>query len=299
MSSNIYSEQDKNVHKTWFLMAVFLVVVIALGWFLSFYFQNQAVLYLAIALSIGMNITSYWFADKIALSVSRAKPITKEQFPDLWNVVENLSITAGLPMPRLYIIEDQAPNAFATGRNKEHAAVAVTTGLLSIMNKTELEGVIAHELSHVGNKDILISTIVVVLVGFIALISDMLLRARLFGFGGHGNRDRGQAGAIIMFVGILLAVLSPIAATLIQLSISRKREFLADASGALLTRYPEGLASALEKLKQSDKPMQSANKATSHLFISNPFGEKTVSGMSKLFMTHPPLEERIRILRGM
>ncbi len=297
--ANLYTEQDKNVHKTWFLMAVFLVVVITLGWFLSFYFENQAVLYLAIIISIGMNITSYWFADKIALSVSRAKPIAKEQFPDLWNVVENLSITAGLPMPRLYIIEDQAPNAFATGRNKEHAAVAVTTGLLSIMNKTELEGVIAHELSHVGNRDILISTIVVVLVGFIALISNMLLRARFFGFGGRDSRDRGQAGAIIMLVGILLAVLSPIAATLIQLSISRKREFLPDASGAVLTRYPEGLASALEKLKQFDKPMATANNATSHLFISNPFGEKTVSGMSKLFMTHPPLDERIKILREM
>jgi heat shock protein HtpX len=227
--------------------------------------------------------------------MSGAKQISRQDHIDLWNIVENLSITAGLPIPKIYIIEDPVPNAFATGRNKEHAVVAVTTGILSILNKTELEGVIAHELSHVGNRDILLSTVVVVLVGFISLLSNMFLRARFFGVDGRNRENSGgQMGLILMVVGVVLMILSPIIVTLIQLSISRKREYLADASGALLTRYPEGLASALEKISAHSGKMKLANNATAHLFISNPVGKNC----SNLFSTHPPIQERIKRLRG-
>jgi len=274
-------------------MGLFFVLVILLGWYMSYAFGNQYILYGAIAFSIIMNVVSYWFSDKIALSISGAKPMKKDDHPELWNIVENLSITAGLPMPKLYLIDDPAPNAFATGRDAEHGVVAVTTGLLAILDKNELEGVIAHELSHIGNRDILLSTVVVVLVGFVTLLSDLAFRMAHFG---GGNRDN-KAGGILVLVGFVLAILSPIAATLIQLAISRRREFLADASGALLTRYPEGLASALLKISQSARPMARANNATAHLFISNPFGGagKRLSG---LFTTHPPTEERVKALRG-
>jgi heat shock protein HtpX len=301
----MYNHQDSNIRKTWFLMSAFLVVVIGIGFVFSQVYQNSAILYAFVAISILTNIVSYWYSDKIVLSMYRAEQVTNESHPDLYNIVENLSITAGLPMPRVYVIPDAQPNAFATGRNKEHAAVAVTTGLLGMLNRSELEGVIAHELSHIGNRDILLSTVVVVLVGLVSLVSDFFLRSRLFGmgFGGDGDRDN-RAGAIFMLIGVVLAILSPIVALIMQLAISRKREFLADASGALLTRYPEGLASALEKISSySGRPMARANNATAHLFISNPFG-RGASGrgpgtIAKLFMTHPPAEERIKILRGM
>jgi heat shock protein HtpX len=203
-------------------------------------------------------------------------------------------------MPKLYIINDPAPNAFATGRNKKHAVVAVTTGLLERLDRTELEGVIAHELAHIGNKDMLISTLIVVLVGFITLLSDMFLRAQLFGTGRDNDRSGGgQVQLVLMVLGVVLMILSPIIATLIQLSVSRKREFLADASGALLTRYPEGLASALEKISSYAGPMKKANHATAHLFISNPFGSKSkTSWFQNLWATHPPAEERIKRLRN-
>ena len=244
-----------------------------------------------------MNFFSFWYSDKIVLKMSGAKPVTREQNRELWNVVENLSITAGLPIPKLFMIDEPAPNAFATGRDKEHAVVAVTTGLMNMLDKNELEGVIAHELSHIGNRDILISTIIVVLVGFVTLLSDFFLRMSLFGHGGgRGGDDR--ARMFMTIAGIALAILAPIIAVLIQLAISRKREFLADASGALLTRYPEGLASALEKIGTYNKPMKKANNATAHLFISNPFGGKSHSGIRKMFMTHPPMEERIKALRN-
>ena len=217
------------------------------------------------------------------------------QFRDLHNVVENLAITAGLPKPRVFIINDTAPNAFATGRDKEHSAVAVTTGLLSILDRNELEGVIAHELSHISNRDILVSTVAVVLAGFISIVADIFLRSQLFG--GRDNDSKG--GAIFLLIGIILAILAPIFAMLIRLAISRKREFLADASGALLTRYPEGLANALTKISASGRPMQKASDATAHLFISNPFGAKGKRGFHRLFMTHPPVEDRIKALRGM
>lgn len=294
--ATLYTQQDKNIRKTWFLMAVFLIVVIGIGWAFSFIYQSPGILYFAIFFAIMMNFFSYWYSDKIVLKISGAKPIEKEENRELWNIIENLSITAGLPMPKLFIMNDSAPNAFATGRNKEHAVVAITTGLLQILDRNELEGVIAHELSHIGNRDILISTIIVVLVGFITLLSDFFLRMSIFGYGGgRGGDDR--AKLFMTIAGIALAILAPIIALLIQLAISRKREFLADASGALLTRYPEGLASALEKINSYNKPMKRANKATAHLFISNPFGGRSHSGIRKLFMTHPSVEERVKALR--
>lgn len=298
---SIYTHQDKNIRKTWLLMALFFGIVIALGWVFSYVYESPGILYFAVVFSVLMNVVGYWYSDKIVLSMYRAGQITnREQSPMLWNIVENLAITAGLPMPKLYIIPDSQPNAFATGRDKKHAAVAVTSGLLQILNQTELEGVIAHELSHIGNRDMLVSTIAVVLVGFVTLLSDFFLRARLFGLSGGNREGGGNARVVIMLIGIALAILSPIIATLIRLAISRKREFLADASGALLTRYPEGLASALEKIAEHSRtPMSRANNATAHLFISNPFGAKAASGLGKLFMTHPPVEERIKALREM
>ena len=290
---SLYTQQDKNVRKTWVLMTSFLIIVIAIGWIFSQVYQSPIILYFAIVFSLVMNFVSFWYSDKIALSASGARPFKREESEELWDVVENLSITAGLPMPKIYIIKDPSPNAFATGRNKEHAAVAVTTGLLRILNKNELEGVIAHELAHIGNKDILLQTIVVVLVGFIALLSDIFLRSM---FWGGGDRDN-KVGVWLILIGIVLAILSPIIATIIQLAISRKREFLADASGALLTRYPEGLASALLKISQNSAPLKRANNATAHLFIANPFGKEGFSGLHRLFMTHPPVEERIKALR--
>lgn len=294
--ATLYTNQDRNIRKTWILMTTFLIVVIFVGWGFSLILNNPAILYFAIVFSVLMNIFSYWYSDKIVIKMSGAKPATKEGYRELWNVVENLSITAGLPMPKVYIINDKAPNAFATGRNKEHAAIAVTTGLLDILKKNELEGVVAHELSHIGNRDILISTIVVVLVGFVTLLSNFFLRWSLFGGMRRGDRD-GRLQIIMIIAGIALAILAPLVAVIIQLAISRKREFLADASGALLTRYPEGLASALQKISQNGAEMKLANRATAHMYISNPFKGKRATGfIGKLFMTHPPVEERIKVL---
>lgn len=291
--ATLYTHQDSNVRKTWLLMAIFFVVVIGIGWVFAQAYGNPAILYVAVIFSLFMNFFSYWNSDKIALVISGAKEVSHDNARELYHIVENLCITAGVPAPKIYLINDPAPNAFATGRNAEHAVIAVTSGLLERLDKTELEGVIAHELSHIGNKDILLSTVVVVLVGFISLISDWFLRSLW-----HGrSRDNDSKGnGIMMIIGIVFAILAPIATTLIQLAISRKREFLADASGALLTRYPEGLASALEKISQYTQPMASANGATAHMYISNPFGAKK---MMSLFATHPPVEERIKALRGM
>ncbi|MDB5225127.1 MAG: Protease HtpX [Candidatus Adlerbacteria bacterium] len=275
-------------------MAGFLGVVVLIGWALSYYFNNPSILLIAVVFSIVTNVWAYWSSDKVVIAMSGAKPASDAQYPELNNIVENLAITAGLPKPKVYVIDDPAPNAFATGRNKEHAAVAVTTGLLGMMERTELEGVIAHELSHIGNRDMLVSTVAVVLVGFVTLASDFFLRSTLFG---GGNNDRDNKNPILMIVAVVLIVLSPIVATLIQLAISRKREFLADASGALLTRYPEGLANALRKIGGYQAPMRRANNATAHLYISNPFGPKAaMSGLARLFLTHPPVEQRIKAL---
>ncbi len=277
-------------------MTTFLVVVIGIAWAFSGIYGNPWILYIGVAFSVGMNIWSYWYSDKLVIKMSGAVPATREQYFDLWNIVENLSITAGLPMPKLYVIDDPSPNAFATGRDKNHSAVAATTGLLKILNKNELEGVMAHELSHIGNRDTLLATAVVVLVGFVAIISDMFLRASIFG--GGGSRD-GRLGIILVVVGVVLAILAPIIAQLIHLAISRKREFLADASGALLTRYPDGLASALEKISAYPQGLARQNTAMAHLYISNPIkGGKVRSFMSKIFSTHPATEERVAALRG-
>lgn len=295
--ATLYTHQASNIRKTWILMGGFLILIIGLGYFFSVFYGAPEILYVAIVLSVGMNIVSYWYSDKIVLAATGARPVTREQNTELWNIVENLSITAGLPMPKLYLIDDPSPNAFATGRNKEHSAVAVTSGLLTLLDKSELEGVIAHELSHIGNRDILIATVIVVLVGLIAMASDFFLRFSLMG--GRSRDSDSRANGIMMVVGIVLVILSPIIATLIQLAISRKREFLADASGALLTRYPEGLASALGKISQFSQPMKKASNATAHLFIANPFGGKSKEGfVAKMFLTHPPVSERIKALVG-
>ena len=231
------------------------------------------------------------------LAMSKAKPINHKNNREVYHLVENLCITAGLPVPKIYIIEDSAPNAFATGRNPEHGVICLTTGIIQKLEKSELEGVIAHELSHIGNKDILLSTVVVVMVGFVMLLADWFRNWTFFGGRRRGNDSEGggQLQLILMIAAIVLSILAPIAAILMQLAISRKREFLADADGALLTRYPEGLARALEKISADPQPLKEANRATAHLFITNPFRGKNVS---KLFMTHPPIEERVRALRN-
>ena len=297
----IYTHQAANVRKTWIIMSVFLVFVIVVGWVFAQAMQSSAILYGALVFAFAMNILSYWYSDKLVLAMTRAREVKKQDAPELYRIVENLAITAGLPTPRVFVINDPAPNAFATGRDEKHSVVAVTTGLLERLDKSELEGVIAHELSHIGNKDMLVSTVAVLLVGFVALLSDFFMRWTWFGGGRRDDRGGdGRAQAIFMLIGIVLAILAPIVATLMQLAISRKREFLADASGALLTRYPEGLASALVKISQYPVEMRAANHATAHLFIANPFRAKNGAGfLTKLFMTHPPIEERVKALKNM
>ena len=294
--ADLYQERSGNLAKTWGLMLGFFLVVIAIGWAVSSYYGNPGILYGAVAFSLLMNVGSFWFSDKVVISMTGAKPATREEFFDFYTVTENLTITAGLPMPKLYVINDSAPNAFATGRDEKHAVVAATTGLLAMLNRTELEGVIAHELSHVKNRDMLVMTVAVVLAGFVAIVADIFLRMSMFG---GGNRDdNGKAGALFAVLAVVAMILAPIAAQLIQFAISRRREFLADASGALLTRYPEGLASALQKISAYPTPMKRANHATAHLFIANPFGASAGKFMNRIFSTHPPVEERVRALLG-
>lgn len=277
-------------------MGVFLALVVLIGFVAAQYFGNSAILYVAVGFALVTNIGAYWFSDSIAISSVGAVPADPVQYKELHQVVENLAITAGLPKPRVYIIPDDAPNAFATGRDKEHAVIAVTSGLLDMMSRPELEGVIAHELSHVGNRDILVMTVAVVLVGFISVLANMFLRMSMFG---GGNRDR-DTGPLVAIAAILAVILAPIAAQLIQMAISRKREFLADASGALLTRYPEGLESALRKIGGYEQPMQRASTTTAHLFIANPFGAHPAGKfVANLFNTHPPIEDRIEALEGL
>lgn len=297
----LYTHAESNVRKTWLYLAGFFVLLIGLGWLFSAYYGNPAILWFMVLLSTVMSVASYWFSDSIALSMAKAKPIKKEDNPELYRIVENLAITAGLPTPAVYIINDAQPNAFATGRDPKHSVVAVTTGLLERLERVELEGVIAHEMSHIGNRDVLLATIIVVLVGIVALLSDFFFRVTWYGGRGRSRDDnRGQLGVILLAVSIVAAVLAPLAANLIKLAISRKREFLADASGALLTRYPEGLARALEKISAFPRQLRAANHATAHLYIASPFrGEESVSWFQKLFMTHPPAQERIAALRNM
>ncbi len=299
--TNLYTNKDSNIRKTWLLFTVFLMVVIGIGWVFTQAYDNPGILYIAVVFSIGMSITSYWFSDKIVLQMSHAEPVTKANAKELYNVVENLAITAGLPVPKIYIIDEPAPNAFATGRNPEHAVLAVTTGLLDRLDRSELEGVVAHELSHIGNRDMLVSTVAVILVGFLSIASNIFMRSLWFGGGRRSNNDRdSEANAIFMILGIVFAILAPIAGTLMRLAISRKRELLADTSGALLTRYPDALISALEKISSDPTPLPVANNSTAHLRFDNPFkdGAKE-SWFNKLFLTHPPIAERIAALRGL
>ncbi len=279
-------------------MTIFFVVFALLGWLFSQIFKNQKILYLAIAFAFLQNFFGYWYSDKILLAMTGAKEVKKQENPDLYRIVENLSIGAGLPTPKIYIIEEAQPNAFATGRDKNHAAIAITRGLLEKLEKPELEGVIAHELAHIGNRDILLQTMVVILVGAIVLLSDWFLR--ISRFSAQREREKENRATILFLFGILAAILAPLAAQLIRFAISRKREFLADATGALITRYPEGLARALEKISKDPSPLKIANNSNAHLFFAFPFRERrSPSWFSKLFMTHPPVEERIRALREM
>jgi len=296
--SSIYTNKESNIRKTWALFFGFLVFVIGAGWIFSVALNEPGILYFAVVFSLVMNVLSYWYSDKIVLSMARAKPVSEEENPELYRIVENLAITAGLPTPKIYITPEAAPNAFATGRNPEHAVIAVTEGILNKLDRSELEGVLAHEMSHIGNRDMLLSTAVVVLVGFISIISDIFFRSMFFGRR-NSDEERG-GGAIIMVLAVAFSFLAPIAATIMQLAISRKREFLADSSGALLTRYPEGLARALEKISSDTTLIKTASNTTAHLWFSDPFKEgKKTPWLHKLFMTHPPVEERVRVLRGM
>lgn len=295
--STLYNNADKNTRLTWFYITGFLVFVIAIGYVFAGAMNNSGILYIAVIFSVIMSFASYWWSDKIVLAMSRAKPVTRENAREIYNLVENLCITAGLPVPKIHIIEDSAPNAFATGRDPKHGVICLTTGIIVKLEKSELEGVIAHELSHIGNRDILLSTVVVILVGFVTLLADWFRNWTFWGGRRRSNdNEGGQLQMILMIAAILLSILAPIAAVLMQLAISRKREFLADADGALLTRYPDGLARALEKISVDTEKLEVANRATAHLFIVNPFKGKNIS---KLFMTHPPIEDRIKALRGM
>lgn len=296
----MYSAIAANKRKTYVLIAIVSAMLIGLTWLFAaaYGYDTTGAVVLGTMIASGFSLFSYYFSDSIALMTSGAQPVTKAQAPELSNLVENLCIASGLPMPKVYVIDDPGMNAFATGRDPAHASVAFTTGLLGALNKTELEGVAAHELSHIQNYDIRVMTIVVVLIGAIMLLSDVFLRSTLF----RGRDDnRGSYGAVLMLIGIVLAILSPLFAELIKLAVSRSREYLADASGALLTRYPEGLASALEKIAQNDRPLRRANHATAHLFFANPFrpSERRKSWFTQLFSTHPPVDDRIARLRAM
>lgn len=295
--ATLYTQAESNIRKTWFLMTGFLILIIFLGWLFSDLLGNKIFLILAVIFAFSQSFLSYWYSDKIILAMTRAREIKKEDNPELYRIVENLCIAAGLPLPKIYIIEESQPNAFATGRDKNHAVVAVTRGLLEKLERVELEGVIAHELAHIGNKDMLLQTITVILVGVVAMLSNWFLRISFWS--GRGRREKRDASqSVVMIFAILAAILAPIAAQLIHLAISRKREFLADATGALITRYPEGLARALEKIVADPNPLKVASNATAHLFIANPFRGKK-DWFTNLFSTHPPIEERIKALREM
>jgi heat shock protein HtpX len=293
--TTLYTQKSSNIHRTEILFVAFFAVVLALGWVFAQIYGNDNIIIFASIFSIVTALISYWQSDKIALAMAHAEQIEKSNAPELWNVIENLSITAGLPMPRVFVTPEAQINAFATGRDPQHAAVAVTQGALTRLTKTELEGVLAHELSHVGNRDILVSTVAVVLAGVISLLGDIFLRSMFWG-GGRRNNNNNEAGEIFFIAGIVLAILAPIGAALIQLAISRRRESLADTTGVLLTRYPEGLVSALRKIQSDTVPMTTAKDSTAHLWIDNPFKGKDSSWWHRIFMTHPPIEDRIRAL---
>jgi heat shock protein HtpX len=299
----MYEQITRNKWRSFFLILFFLCLIFAISWaFGEVTGWGTEGLIIAGVIAVAMTFGSYYASDKIVLAISLARPVKKEDYPYLYNVVEGLAIAAGLPKPRCYVIDDTAPNAFASGRNPENSVIVVTTGLLQKLDRAELEGVIAHEMSHIKNYDVLVQTLAVVMVGIVALLSDWTLRTFFWGGGRRRSRDRGSGGgnaaAIFIVVALVLAILSPIIAQLLRLAISRKREFLADANGALLTRYPPGLASALKKLSADREPLEAANKATAHLYIVNPL--KNIKGrVNKLFSTHPPIEERVAALEKM
>ncbi len=289
----IYNQIDSNKRKTWLLLFLGILVVTVLGYvfgYLSGY--GYPITLAAFCYAVISAISSYYFSDRVALSLSKAKPVTEAEEPLLYHLVENLCIGAGIPLPKIHVIEDQALNAFATGRDPEHASIAVTRGLLNHLDKLELEGVLAHELSHIKNYDIRVMTVTVILVGTLAILADVFLRSLFWGSGNRRNRN----GGLFLLLGLLLAVIAPITAQLIKLAVSRKREYLADASGALITRYPAGLADALAKIANSHTELATANAATAHLFINNPLKK---DAFHSLFATHPPIADRIRLLREM
>jgi heat shock protein HtpX len=294
----MYKQIASNKRRTILILFVFLIFIGVLAYIFGIQLGNPDAAYIILAVGIIYAFVGYKMASRTALAVNGAQEIQKQDNPRLWRIIENLSITDGLPMPRVFIINDPAPNAFATGPNPNHAAVCVTSGLLAIMTDDELQGVIAHELGHVKNYDIRVSMITFALVAVIALMADVILRFTFFGFGDRRRSNGGQGGQILILIGIIAAILAPIAAFLIQLAVSRQREYLADATGALTTRYPEGLADALEKIKQTNSGgvLRRQNTATAHFFFVNPLRNHSITN---LFSTHPPIDERIAKLRNM
>jgi heat shock protein HtpX len=296
----MYEQIASNKRRSVLVIAFFVVLIFLLAWvFEQLTGMGEGGLIIAAVIAGISAFTGYYASDKIALAISHARPVTKEEYPYLFNVVEGLAIAAGVPAPRCYVINDTAPNAFAAGRNPEHSVICVTTGLLGKLNRAELEGVVAHEMSHIKNYDIRLQTLAVVMVGIIVLLGDWIMRS--VWFGGRGRRsggDRTGAGAIFLVIGLVFAAFGPLIAQLLRLAVSRRREFLADASGAMLTRYPPGLASALRKISADTEPLEAANKATAHMYIVNPL-KNLKGGMNKLFSTHPPIEERIAALEKM
>jgi len=298
---SIYNQISSNRWRTYFIIALFIFFISGFFFLIGQYLQSPTEYFiLGFIISLISSIAGYFYSDRIVLLTVGAKPADKKDYFDFYTVTENLAIADGVPMPKIYVISDPSPNAFATGRDPKHAVVCATTGLLGMMNRSELEGVIAHELSHVKNYDILLSSIVAVLVGTVALVSDWIMRSMWWGGSRRDDEDRGGRNPLMLILFILALIIGPLVATLIQLAISRKRELLADASGALLTRYPDGLANALEKIAGYPQPLKNANSATAHLFIANPFKKQNKgSWLVNLFSTHPPVEERIKILRSM
>jgi heat shock protein HtpX len=290
----VYTQVASNRAKTWGYLFIYVALILAIGYFFSYYYGSYVFLLIAGVISIVQGSIGYWFADSIALAVAHAEPLDPERYAATYKIMENLSITAGLPMPRLFLISDPALNAFATGRDPKHAAIAITSGLLESLDSNELTGVLAHELSHVGNEDIRLMSMVMIMAGVITLLSQWFTRSLWWGGGRKRDDNDNGGGGIMLVVGIAFAILAPLAATLIQLAISRRREFMADADGVLLTRYPEGLISALRKIGSDDQAVSDANTATAPMYINNPL--RKGGWLANAFSTHPPIEKRIEAL---
>lgn len=298
---NVYRQIRRNQLKTATMFFIFIGLFVAVFYAVGLMYDNPWMYFLlGISLSVGSSFGSYFFSDKIVLATTKAKPASKDEFFDFYTTAENLALASGIPTPALYVIQDPSPNAFATGRNKKHAVICCTTGLLSMLDRAELEGVIAHELSHINNYDILVSTVAAVLVGTIALVLDLIMRSLWWGGLGKSSENRDNKNPVLIFIFVFAIIITPVVASLIQLAISRKREYLADASGVLLTRNPQGLASALVKISEYPIAVKSATTSTAHLFISNPFKRKNAKTLlASMFSTHPPIEKRVEILNSM